>query len=169
MESARRSLHWGLYSIARRRRWETIRRHLDPNAGSLLDIGCLDLFTYEELKDKYACQLADLEPRHEMIRREDLQHLTFDDKSFDIVLCQQMLEHVPDPVQAMRELKRVTRRQLIVTVPNEPWFTLCRLLRWDKDHLWAVTRMALACHLGKPAHEGTCFFGRYYFGVWRFE
>jgi SAM-dependent methyltransferase len=37
-----------------------------------------------------------------------VEALPIDDGSFDIVLCTQVLEHVDDPAQAVRELRRVT-------------------------------------------------------------
>jgi SAM-dependent methyltransferase len=38
-----------------------------------------------------------------------VEALPVDDASFDVVLCTQVLEHADDPVQAVRELRRVTR------------------------------------------------------------
>jgi SAM-dependent methyltransferase len=38
-----------------------------------------------------------------------IEQLPVEDESFDIVLCLQVLEHVEDPAQAVRELHRVTR------------------------------------------------------------
>lgn len=40
---------------------------------------------------------------------EDVHALTFPDDSFDIVHAHQVLQHVADPVQALREMARVTR------------------------------------------------------------
>lgn len=40
---------------------------------------------------------------------EDLTALTFADATFDVVLHSDTLEHVPDPVAAMREVRRVIR------------------------------------------------------------
>ncbi len=40
---------------------------------------------------------------------EDLTALTFADATFDVVLHSDTLEHVPDPVAAMREVRRVMR------------------------------------------------------------
>jgi SAM-dependent methyltransferase len=39
----------------------------------------------------------------------DVHKLVFDDKIFDIAHCHQVLQHVGDPVQALREMKRVTK------------------------------------------------------------
>jgi len=38
---------------------------------------------------------------------QDLQRLTFDDDSFDVVITQDVFEHVPDPAAALREVARV--------------------------------------------------------------
>jgi SAM-dependent methyltransferase len=38
-----------------------------------------------------------------------VERLPVDDASFDVVLCTQVLEHADDPVQAVRELRRVVR------------------------------------------------------------
>jgi SAM-dependent methyltransferase len=158
-----------IYSLIRICRWRVVRTCLDGGSKTLLDVGCRDLFFHDLLKNKYQVTAADLNPVSEVIKMEDIQKMSFADKSFDIVLCQEVLEHVPDPVSAMRELKRVTGRQLIVTVPNEPLFTIYRFFVWEKEHLWAITPRALKLHLGQPAHERTIVLGRYYLGVWRFD
>lgn len=49
----------------------------------------------------------------------DIHDLPFNDKSFDLVLCSETIEHVSDPKRALYELKRVAGRYLIVTTPNE--------------------------------------------------
>jgi SAM-dependent methyltransferase len=37
----------------------------------------------------------------------DLTELPFDDESFDLVICNHVLEHIPDDIAAMRELRRI--------------------------------------------------------------
>jgi len=161
-----KSLKIVIYNRLRSRRCDIVKAQLDPDAKTILDIGCQEFFFRDQLKDKYQVTLADFEPRFPEIKQEDVQNLSFEDNAFDIVLCQQVLEHVPDPVKAMGELKRVAAKQLIITVPHEPTFTLARLGHWEKEHLWAVTDQALECHLGKPDVSKNIVFGRYYMGVW---
>ena len=53
------------------------------------------------------------------IRCEDLQALTFDDDSFDLILSFDVLEHVPEYKKAIREMARTIRPggHLIMTAP----------------------------------------------------
>jgi len=41
--------------------------------------------------------------------KADIHHLPFPDRAFDIVLCNHVLEHVNDDIQAMREIARVLK------------------------------------------------------------
>lgn len=51
---------------------------------------------------------ADLESPWAAVRC-DIQDLPFGDNSFDLILCNHVLEHIPDDRRAMRELLRVLR------------------------------------------------------------
>ena len=57
------------------------------------------------------------------IRHEDLQNLSFPDNRFDYVLSSDVLEHVPDPYQAHKEIWRVLRYRgrHLFTVPFYPY------------------------------------------------
>jgi SAM-dependent methyltransferase len=59
----------------------------------------------------------------------DLTHLPYRDRAFDLVLVTEVLEHVDRPIACLRELHRVTRRYVVSSVPNEPYFRLANLLR----------------------------------------
>jgi len=50
----------------------------------------------------------------------DICHLPFPDKSFDLVVSSEVLEHVPDHVAALKELRRVSRGPLVITFPAHP-------------------------------------------------
>ncbi len=49
-----------------------------------------------------------------------IAHLPFPDQSFDLVLCQEVLEHLPqqDYRLALEELARIAKRYVLITVPN---------------------------------------------------
>jgi len=53
------------------------------------------------------------------IRNEDLEHQTFPDESFDIVISQDVMEHIYNPENAFKEISRTLRRGgcYIFTVP----------------------------------------------------
>ncbi|MEQ9505024.1 MAG: class I SAM-dependent methyltransferase [Hyphomonas sp.] len=48
-----------------------------------------------------------------------VETLPFPDKMFDTVICTHVIEHVVDYRAAIAELRRVTRRRLIIVVPRE--------------------------------------------------
>jgi len=50
-------------------------------------------------------------PGHRLVRypEHDMMALPFADRSFDVVLHSDTLEHVPDPIQGLRECRRVLR------------------------------------------------------------
>ena len=58
----------------------------------------------------------------------NLYGLNYPDKMFDVVLCSEVLEHLEQPKKALRELQRVSKSILLLTVPYEPWFRLGNLL-----------------------------------------
>jgi SAM-dependent methyltransferase len=62
-------------------------------------------------------------------RRASVAELPFADDAFDLVLCLEVLEHLGDPAAAVNELARVASRDVVVSVPHEPWFRLGSLLR----------------------------------------
>lgn len=50
----------------------------------------------------------------------DVELLPFKDASYDVVTAFEVLEHVADPVQALRQLWRVTKRALCLSFPRLP-------------------------------------------------
>ncbi len=45
------------------------------------------------------------------------ERLDFEDNSFDTVVCLEVLEHLEDPEKALKELVRVARKRVIITIP----------------------------------------------------
>lgn len=52
---------------------------------------------------------GDLFPSDESIQRIDLEQIPFSDETFDMVICNHMLEHVDDPEAVLRQLHRVLK------------------------------------------------------------
>jgi SAM-dependent methyltransferase len=120
--------HW--WYRGRRR---VIRAELDrltlPAGARVLDAGCGSGRTMVELAD-YGDQVSGIELNEdaaELARRRGvgevqigrLEELPWDDATFDLITCLDVIEHVPDDVAALVELRRVARpgAWLLVTVP----------------------------------------------------
>ena len=83
----------------------------------------------------------------------DIHELPYNDNEFTTVVCLQVLEHVTDPIQALRELKRVAKKRVVITIPREPEFSFIRYLLglgWHPEHLWAITPQAINNVMGEP-------------------
>jgi SAM-dependent methyltransferase len=85
---------------------------IEAHAGGryrVLDVGC-GAKPYEPLFAHYADAYVGVDPvdnpRAEL--RGFVEDLPVDDGSFDVVLCNQVLEHCDDPAKAVAELRRVT-------------------------------------------------------------
>jgi SAM-dependent methyltransferase len=50
---------------------------------------------------------------------QNIEEMTFDNSSFDAVICLEVLEHVINPFQAVKQIKRVLRQggKILLTVP----------------------------------------------------
>jgi hypothetical protein len=91
---------------------------------------------------------------HDMpVRNEDVTHLTFDDSSFEIILCFDVLEHVPDYRAALKEFHRVLCKggQLVLSVP----FSHDRKtqVRARVDAAGQIEHLVEPCYYGDPLLE----------------
>lgn len=66
----------------------------------------------------------------------DLYELPFPTRSFDLVVCMEVLEHLDDPARGLRELCRVSAAWLLLSVPNEPLFRGANFLRGKNLRAW---------------------------------
>lgn len=109
---------------------------------SVLDVGAGEGFVLERLrKEKIGKKLEGIEYMDEAIelgkktnplvkiKKGDIYKLPYKDNAFDVVICTEVMEHLEDPKAALKELKRVTAKHLVLSVPNEPLFTIQRFLR----------------------------------------
>jgi ubiquinone/menaquinone biosynthesis C-methylase UbiE len=73
----------------------------------------------------------------------DAQNLPCKDKVFTHLICSEVLEHLLDPVMALREMKRVIvgRGIVVISVPNEAWINGIKrlLIRLGIFH-WLINR-----------------------------
>jgi len=104
---------------------------------SILDAGCGEGFTLDRLLKNYIGEsLVGIDNSNAAInlgrrifpyldlRLADIYNLPFKNNSKDLVICTEVLEHLRDPQKALKEMIRVSRKYLILSVPNEPFFML---------------------------------------------
>ncbi len=53
----------------------------------------------------------------------------FENNSFDLVTCLEVLEHLDYPEKALKELCRISQKYLILSVPNEPIWRISNFVR----------------------------------------
>ncbi|MBA2248112.1 MAG: class I SAM-dependent methyltransferase [Chloroflexia bacterium] len=109
---------------------------------TLLDAGCgegfvTDIFLkampetsitgFDVLPD--SVRLAQLRNPRASISVGDIYAIDHPDASFDVVYSFEVLEHLEDPRRALRELARVAKRAVVVSVPHEPFFCLANAAR----------------------------------------
>jgi len=123
--------------------YNTLLKSIRPyQIDTVLDAGCGEGFTLDRLRrekigktysgieyDQKAVDIANnLYPEID-IKQGDIYKLPFKSNSFDLVVCTEVLEHLDNPKKAYRELLRVSRKYVLITVPNEPIFTLQRIAK----------------------------------------
>lgn len=119
--------HWWYRGRRRVLRAELDRLPIGP-AARLLDAGCGSGRTLDELADYGQVSGLDLSPvaaaaakrrGHSDVHVGAVEQMPFDDESFDVVTCLDVIEHTPDDQVTLAELLRVTRPGgvLVATVP----------------------------------------------------
>jgi ubiquinone/menaquinone biosynthesis C-methylase UbiE len=109
---------------------------------TILDAGCGEGFSLNRLKeagikapmegidfDATAIKIGKKLFPDFKLKQGSVYKLPYKDNSFDIVLCNEVLEHLEEPEKALAELKRVTKSHLLLSVPNEPIHRLQRMAR----------------------------------------
>lgn len=86
-----------------------------PDSESVVFIVAPERNLYDYFRHKLSAKVfaGDIAPRYydwaEEISAQDLTNLTYEDETFDVVICNHVLEHIPDDRQAMREILRVLK------------------------------------------------------------
>jgi 2-polyprenyl-3-methyl-5-hydroxy-6-metoxy-1,4-benzoquinol methylase len=108
---------------------------------TVLDAGCGEGFTLNKLMSNQIGQIIEgveytkeaitlgkkLFPKAK-IEQGSIYSLPYKNNSFDLVLCNEVLEHLENPQKALLEIVRVSKKYAILSVPNEPIFRLSNLL-----------------------------------------
>lgn len=114
--------HWKRVAL------ELLLQHCKPEGMTVLDYGCgrgetLDYFTTAGFQvtgtdtDAECVRLAGRFGPTVGLRPEAVVE-QFGERSFDVVTCFHVLEHVPCPLQTLNDLRRLARRYVLLAVPN---------------------------------------------------
>ncbi len=133
--------------------WDTILKHI--NAGDkVLEVGCGEgiLSVLMSKKGAKVTSTDISEPNIDAARKyalnngvdnlvfslADAENLPFDDNSFDVVVADNVLEHLPDFYKGLSEMRRVTKNRAIIALPTG--LNLCAWCLLGGDVFWKFTR-----------------------------
>jgi SAM-dependent methyltransferase len=164
--------HGHAESVLRSHRWRTAENsaaYLLPHltsADRLLDVGSgpgtltADLASYVGSVTALEVTAAAAQLTREQLDRQgvegrvdvgDVHDLPYDDGAFDVVHAHQVLQHVADPVQALRELARVTRPGGVVAVRDSDYASFAWAPQSDALDRWLeIYRGAARANGGEP-------------------
>lgn len=100
----------------------------DGNKGTVLDVGTKDVtVTLDMFPESFEKTAMDndfpegFKPNTKIrLLNGNIYEINFDEP-FDVVLCQQVLEHLPDPKKAFEKLLEFCRDTLVISVPYGSW------------------------------------------------
>jgi ubiquinone/menaquinone biosynthesis C-methylase UbiE len=114
---------------------------------TVLDAGCGEGFTMDKLsKNNIGEKIEGVEYSKEAIslgrklfpnltyKEGSIYNMPYKDNFFDLVVCTEVLEHVTEPTKVLKEVIRVSKKYVLLSVPNEPFFMLGNFIR-GKDIL----------------------------------
>ncbi|OGH42867.1 MAG: hypothetical protein A3B53_02360 [Candidatus Levybacteria bacterium RIFCSPLOWO2_01_FULL_42_15] len=112
------------------------------DVSSLLDVGCGEGFTLAKFAEKkigntfegidYSKDALSIGKKtfpNLTLQHASIYDLPYQSSSFDLVICTEVLEHLKNPHQALKEVLRVSKQYILLSVPNEPFFMLANFLR----------------------------------------
>jgi ubiquinone/menaquinone biosynthesis C-methylase UbiE len=117
------------YNRKRRDKWMIKQADNIPNGSKVLDVGAggcphRKLFSHCKYFSQDFVQLADVQIQNQVGYGKinfvsDIINIPVTDSSFDVVLCTEVIEHVPDPISAITEISRILKPggTLLLTAP----------------------------------------------------
>lgn len=113
------------FNTERRREWVARQAAATPRGARVLDVGAgvgqyRSLFAHCEYRaHDFGLEPATAGHYTPLDYQSDITAIPVPDASFDVVLCTEVLEHVPDPIAALREMARILEPggRLLITAP----------------------------------------------------
>lgn len=142
--------------------YRTLIKVIKPlNAKTILDIGCGEGFSLQKISEnKIGEKLEGIDYSKDAIKigknlfpklnlkQGSIYNLPYKNNAFDLVICTEVLEHLENPQKGLLEIKRVSKKYMLLSIPNEPFFMISNLLRGknvmrfgnDKEHIqhWTI-------------------------------
>ena len=121
----------------------------DKKIDSVADVGCGEGFGLKNMAikkigkkylgldtSKNALRLANKMKPEFIYVLGDIYKTPFENNKFDLVICSEGLEHLEKPEAAIKEIKRISRKYVLISVPYEPWFRILNFLRGKYLRMW---------------------------------
>ena len=121
----------------------------DLELDSILDVGCGEGFTLNKLLEnkigerlegvdfqKSAIEIGKKVHTYLALKQGNIYKLEYKNNSFDLVIATEVLEHLKDPKKGLKELVRISKKYLLLSVPNEPFFMGANFLRGKNITRW---------------------------------
>lgn len=161
-------LDWFFNNRENRSKWLTERFVEEfSKSSSVLDVGCwekdLKKFLPENIKRYWGIDINGA--ADQIINLDQIEKLPFEDASFDVVLCADVLEHLENIHLIFDELLRVAKNNVIITLPVPANFDNIKKYLFNKDYKNSPDRSLYGKHskfygipLEKPEDRHRWFF-----------
>ena len=123
----------------------TLSAFEDERINSICEIGCAEgellkiLHGIYPKSDFYASDISNEEIEKAKINCasfpvefsvQNAEHLDkYDSSAFDLLICCEVLEHLENPEKGLRELFRIGKKYILLSVPNEPIWRILNMAR----------------------------------------